>query len=289
MGDGTAKNHALVPDAGRVGNRSRYSRGFAARRPPAGMRRALAVVCLLVVAGCGGPLAGDSPDTPPQTATPAPVPTSAEAYPPGVSSDDVNATRLAATTARSLNGSTYALTADRLRGVPDQSLTTTFVGPRTRVRVASPRRYVRRNVTLTTRDAALTLERFENASYATGDRLLRYDGNDTRARPLTQRDAGVGARLAGTLVARYLTAASVRVEQQPNGSVRVTGRGIARDEWRNYSLQALVALDGTVIRFDAVFATDDAVRLVRFRLDRSATFEPPTWARTETDARRRPT
>jgi hypothetical protein len=245
------------------------------------MRRVLAVVCLLAVAGCGGPLAGDSPDTPPQTATPAPVPTGAEAYPPGVSSDDVNATRLAAATVRSLNGSTYALTADRLRGVPDQSLTTTFVGPRTRVRAASPRRYVRRNVTLTTRDAALTLERFENASYATGDRLLRYDGNDTRARPLTQRDAGVGARLAGTLVARYLTAASVRVEQQPNGSVRVTGRSIARDEWRDYSLQALVAPDGTVIRFNAVFATDDEVRLVRFRLDRSATFEPPPWARTE--------
>lgn len=243
------------------------------------MRRALAVVLLLVSAGCGGPLAGDAAPDSPATATPAPVPTAeAPTYPPGVEAGSVNATRLAAATARTLDGSMYAWTVDRLRGVPDQSLTTTFVGPRTRLRVAGPGRYLWTNATVSTRASGFTVERVENATYATGTRLLRYDGTNTTTRRLRPADVGPGTRLVTALVARHLAVDSVEVTPLANGSVAVTGRGTNRTDWLDYSLRALIAADGTVLRFQATYTRNDRVRLVRFRLDRTVPFEPPAWA-----------
>lgn len=258
---------------------------------PLSMRRVLAILVLVVLAGCGGPLAGGtSPAPPSSTATPAPIPTTqAPTYPPGVGQETLNATRLATVTARTLNGSTYALTADQLEGVPDQSLTTTFVGPRTQLRVAAPDRYLWTNATVSVRGSGLAIERFENATYATGTRLLRYDGTNTTSRPLTRSDVDPGSRFAAALIARFLAASSVEVTRLSNGSVAVAGRGSDRSDRQDYSLQALIASDGTVLRFRAVYAQDDGIRLVRFRLDRDASFEPPAWASNATRSTTTPT
>ncbi|MFB6118488.1 hypothetical protein [Halosegnis sp.] len=245
------------------------------------MRRLL-VALLVLLAGCGGPAASDVATDSTPTATPAPVPTSGAAYPPGVTPEQVNATRLAAATADTIAGTEYTLVFDRLRGVPDQSLTTTFVGPRVRLQVARPDRYVLTNATVTSRGTGFAVERVETATFATGDRLLRYDGANTTGRPQRAADAGVGSRLVAAVVARYLAVESVRVGLLANGSARLTGRGIDRSDWREYTVRALVARDGTVVRLTATFAAGETRRRVRFTLDRRGQFEPPAWARNRT-------
>jgi hypothetical protein len=250
------------------------------------VHRTLLVAALLVLAGCGGTTTGLGGDTgtPTRTATPAPVPTTADAYPPGLAADRVDAAALANATGRALRGRSYTFRYDRLEARPEFSLGAVYVGPGIRAVVDTPTHYRLENLQVTARGGGIAIETPGRARYVTGDRVVTRTGNGTVARDLRPSDRGVPTRTVTTVVGRYLAVENATVTTQPNGSVLIegTGAGPRLANASEYSVEALVSAEGVPLRLDAVFARDGRVRFVHFTLTRGASLETPEWARNAT-------
>lgn len=248
------------------------------------MSRQLLVALLVVLAGCGGATTGldGETDTPSETATAAPVPTTTEAYPPGLVADGVDAATLANATARGLRGRSYRFQWDRLEARPEFSLGTVYVGPGTRAVVDTPTHYRLEYLQVTARGGGLSIETPDRERYVTDDRVITQTENGTVARGRHPSDEGVPTRTVTRVVRRYLNVENVTVTTQPNGSATIRGSGSPMANVSAYSVEALVSAEGVLLYLDAVFARDGQVQFVRFTLTRGATLEAPAWARNAT-------
>lgn len=245
------------------------------------MYRGVVVALLVVLAGCGAAGPGAT-STEGGTVTPVPVPTDPtpepELYPPGVTPDGIDASTLAATTERSLNGTAFSFRLDRRQARPERSLGTLYVGPRLEVDAAADDRYLLNRTTVSERGGGFMIETFRGATYVRGERATVKGGEDVTVRPVEPDEQTPPATRAARLVRRYLAVENATVERSENGTAVVRGYGTPLPNVSQYSVTAVVANDGTVTRFDAVFVRNEHVWFVRFRLDRDASFEPPEWA-----------
>lgn len=247
------------------------------------MHRALLVVllgCLVALAGCGAILPGGGSPSDPRTtstATPAPVPdVGATSLPPGVRPDGVNATVLARTTARSVRGETVRFQFDEREARPEFSLGTVYVGPRVTVESVAPRRYTVRVEEVNERGGGLSVETFENATYATPERVYRYDGaNLTTVRD--ERARGRPARLVAGYVGTYLDVETVQVRRLGDGRVSIEGEGGPSVNGTDYSVRAVVGPDGVVQSFEGIYTRDGRVQFATFSLTEGGVFTPPEW------------
>ena len=244
------------------------------------MYRGLVVALLVVLAGCGAAVP-DATSTEGETVTPVPVPTDptpeSDLYPPGTTQDGVDATALAAATERSLNDTEFAFRLDRRQAFPERSLGTLYVGPRLQVDAASNDRYLLNRSSVSERGGGFVIETFQNATYVRGERATVRANGTVSVRAVKPRERTEPAARVGEIIRRYLAVENATVERSANGTAFVRGSGAPFSNVSQYAVTAVVAADGTVTRFDAVFVRDERVQFIRFRLDRNATFEPPGW------------
>lgn len=224
----------------------------------------------------------DASPTATGTVTPVPVPSDpssdAGPYPPGLAPGEVDAAALASATERSLNGTGFSFRLDRRQARPERSFGTVYVGDRLRVHAATDGRYLLNRSNVSERGGVVAVERFRNATYVDGDRAAVKDGDGVVLCDVEKEERTAPAARAAALVRRYLAVENATVERSSNGTAVVRGSGTSLPNASQYAVTAVVAADGTVTRFEAVFVRDDRVQFVRFRLDRNATFEPPEWA-----------
>lgn len=235
----------------------------------------LLVCCLLALAGCGGPVLPEAADEPTVAATPAPVPTTTpDRYPPGVSPGLVDPQVVATAMRTELRGTAYTWTLDERGTFGDGSTGTEYVGSRVHADVAGPARYVLDRRLLAAEPGNDTLL---SMTYVNGSRALTYDGDNVTAGPVGSAQLAYPSRVAAN-IAKYLRAQRVRTTPFRNGTVLVRGTGSARPGFSNYSVDALIGPEGTVLRLDAEYTDDGRSVTVRFRLDRATAFDPPAWA-----------
>lgn len=236
------------------------------------------LVCwLLVLAGCGGttPPAPDGGSDGTATATPAPVPTTTpDEYPPGVSSGWIEPQVVATAMRTELRGTAYTWTLEERGTFGDASTGTDYVGSRVHAEVAGPARYVLGQWLLAAEPANDTVL---STTYVDGSRALTYDGENVTAGPVASAQLAYPSRAAAN-VAEYLRARRIRTTPFRNGTVWVRGSGSVRPGFSNYTVDALLGPDGTVLRLDAEFTDDGHTGTIKFRLERGTPFEPPSWA-----------
>jgi hypothetical protein len=244
------------------------------------MRRSslVAVVLLLALAGCSAVLPGGGADTgTTPTATPAPIPVGDGAsLPPGVDPERLNATVLARTTARQVEGETVRFEFDEREARPEFSLGTVYVGPRVTVESVATDRYSVRVEQVSERGGGLMVATFQNATYVTPDGAFRYDGANLTAVAADGRE-GRPSRLVARYVDTFLDVERASVRQLPNGSVLVEGEGGRTVNGTDYSVSALVGSDGVVRRFEAIYTRDEQVQFATFTLEERDVFRPPEW------------
>lgn len=232
----------------------------------------VAVVALLLTAGCNAFVDADAAQR--ETVTPAPVPTptatAATAAPPGVTTDGLdNVALLSAAHRQRLNGTTYTLN-ERYSQYSTGRNDTSSVRRAETVTVESATRY-RDELTRVTTDANGSLARYEQSTYADGTRWYERRDNGTVERQRGELRFGRDKYAYRTafylnryaVVARSSTSVSTR-----NGSrvYRVRGSGgelPTTERLTAYRIELLVEPDGLVRRFSVRYRTDD--RVVRYR------------------------
>lgn len=231
------------------------------------MSRALVLAAVVVLAGCSG-LAGLSDDGPAVTdtvATPAPVPTDKPvAYPPGLSASGVNATAVGAAHERALRGASYRWQFDAREARPEFSLGTVYVGPRVTVEASDPRRYAVVRTEVTERGGGLSVETWERTRFAAGGRVLVRDEAGNRSRNVTRNDTGLGSRLAGDYVARFLAVENASVQLFENGTALVRGDTALEVDGDSYTVTAYVGPSGVVRRFQATYVQEERVQFASY-------------------------
>ncbi|MFC7019461.1 MULTISPECIES: hypothetical protein [Haloarcula] len=220
------------------------------------MGRATLLVALgVLLAGCGGGVSSG----PPETVTPAPVPTDAVRYPPGVTADYVDAATLADAHARGLSTTNYTLTTRQRVRTPDgQSL----------LRI-NQTRHVSRDAESYRGHFALETNLYDDAGGSTiefwGNRSLvvtRYTTANPYREPEIrrwpgQRDPSITDLTDRQHIEGFLAGVNVApVRQTPDGGVLLAGSGVQDrtllivplvvTEPRNLTLSMRVRPDGVV-------------------------------------------
>lgn len=259
-------------------------------------RLALAIVGLVVLAGCGtAPLGGGSADTPVETLTPAPVPetetktktptNTPAASPPGVTNEIVEPSRLRSAHESFLDGRSFEweLTFDKSGESPFEQ-----------------NKYTRRAIVAG--DRFLIEQRYDTEPLTeslfvdeTGGYLRIAAGNETRTESLREPGGAQKYVPTGRLIERYLTGLSLNVSTVERGGetyyrVHTTrGRPSALDTVgspgivTDYEVTAYVTPEGfvtsMVVRYDRTW--NDSRQTVFFRFDYSslgsATLTEPDW------------
>jgi hypothetical protein len=248
----------------------------------------LAVATLVVLAGCGG-FVGAEP-TPRERVTPAPVPTDAEAYPPGISAEGVAASAVTEAHERQLRDTNYTFRSRQRVVGPNGTM---WVTNRTRMVANGVSEYTGR---IDHRVVEFPLGRFPDP--------IEYWGNESvyaSRRILTDRtefygwsrlDDGPREVTSLPLLGRTLGATSVSVVDRPNGVVLVgtTLRDPARlpippylSNPRNVSLTVRVTDSGLVTRWRLAYTatlenrTVRVTRRARLTAVGTTTVERPEW------------
>jgi hypothetical protein len=234
---------------------------------------------LLTLGGCSAVLPADGPEegtTPTSTAAPVPVGDGAP-LPPGVTPSSVNASRLVAATTDGITGENVGFQFDEREARPEFSLGTVYVGPRVTVESVAVDRYTVRIERVSERGGGLSVETFENATYATPDQVYRYDGENLTVRPLEPEAVGRPSALVAGCVRTYLDVEEVRVTRVGEGAVRIEGEGTRAVNGTDYSVSAVVGENGVVRSFEAIYTHDGRVQFATFTLERGGAFSPPEW------------
>lgn len=238
---------------------------------------------VVVLAGCSGPGLQGATSTP--TATPAPVPTVEETYPPGLAPDGVtSASALAAAHRASLRDRSHTLVVFERERVGEPALGSHFVGNRTIYEVASDGTY---NVTVfrvnTRGNGALTTQVRQRSRYGndTVGYVREVTGDGPAYRPATERPDAVA--IGGDYVARYLAVENATVGPRPDDGVRVKGSDPTTVPGASsYFVDADVGPDGTLRRLHVEYVdADGTVRFLTVRVSDVGTtaVSPPDWVR----------
>lgn len=237
--------------------------------PRDGVTHLLVLACLVVLAGCAG-LAGGDADTTEVTVTPAPVPTVAETFPPGVTESEVRVATLTETYAARLRTTNYTYVSRQQVLGDGHVLRRTN---RTRRVAAGGGRYAgrfdRQVGDFPVTAIPTTLEYWTNGSvYATRqfvDGDPEFYGWSRAGEPTEDVDGSV-------VLARVLRAVEVSVVDRDPG-VTLVGSELRRPETlpnppymtepRNVSFTAVVTDDGVVTRWRLAYDTTVDGRPVR--------------------------
>jgi hypothetical protein len=255
-------------------------------------RGAVCLAVLAVLAGCGG-LAGDAPDRSPSL-TPAPVPTTAQPFPPGASDSGVSASTLASAHRTQLESTNYTMVL-RQR-VVDANGTVVRSTRRHRVAAGGEPYYGRHNLTLYRFGTRRPVDRLTYWSgpngFATrfsggsGVPVFYWSTNSSRALDI-DRSAELTA---------IFNALSLAVADRRDDAVVLTGTDANRtrslpgpsyvSDRHNVSATLMVGFDGVVtdwrLTYDARF-NDRPVRVVhtvRIVGVGATTVQRPTWVST---------
>lgn len=205
---------------------------------------ALALLVLVVAAGCNAPGAG-GPSTP---VTPAAVPDPPAEYPPGLSPDGVDRPeRVAQAHAEAIGNRSYEWTLSEVRYAAR-----TVRVERTAVRRAGPARYngsvlrqVRRRSGVIDRRTLVYADGEHRYSRTVEDGAVSYQ----RAPAERYGDEGVYEDTAERLLARYLAVENATVTRTRRGGetlFRLVGSGAERVGGESYEVVALVTSEGLV-------------------------------------------
>lgn len=238
---------------------------------------------VVVLAGCSGPALQGATTTP--TATPAPVPTVEDSYPPGMAPDGVaDASALAAAHRESVRDRSHTLVVFERERVGEPALGSHFVGNRTIYRIGADGAY---NVTVfkvnTRGNGALTTQVPTRSRY--GNRTAGFVRAATGDGPAYRRGAERPdiAALGADYVERYLAVENATVRPRRDGGVRVKSADpTAHPNASSYFVDADVGPDGTLQRLHVEYVdADDTVRFLTVRVSDvgSTAVTRPAWVR----------
>lgn len=236
---------------------------------------------VVVLAGCSGPALQGATTTP--TATPAPVPTVEDSYPPGMAPDGVeDASALADAHRESVGDRSQTMVVFERERVGEPALGSHFVGNRTVYRVGANGSYNVTVFTVNTRgNGALTTQVPRRARF--GNDSAGFAWEVTGEGPAYRRNAERPdvAALGATYVERYLAVPNATVRPRGDGGVRVKSTDpTALPNASSYFVDADVGPDGTLRRLHVEYVDDDGtVRFLTVRVSDvgSTAVSRPDW------------
>lgn len=243
--------------------------------------RILLLGLVVVLAGCSGPALQGATTTP--TATPAPVPTVEDSFPPGVAPEGVaDASALADAHRESVRDCSHTLVVFERERVGEPALGSHFVGNRTVYQVGADGSF---NVTVfrvnTRGNGALTTQVPMRSAY--GNRSVGFSRAATADEPAYRRGAEGPdvAALGATYVERYLAVPNATVRPRGDGGVRVKSTDpTALPNASSYFVDADVGPNGTLRRLHVEYVdADGTVRFLTVRVSDvgSTAVSRPDW------------
>jgi hypothetical protein len=255
----------------------------------------VAVVVLLLTAGCNAFVGADATDR--ATVTPAPVPTAPEPAtpdpPPGVTTDGLeNVALLSAAHRQALNGTTYTLN-ERYSEFSTGRNDSRSIRRAETIAVESPTRYRDEMVRVTT-DPNGTVKRYEQATYADGTSWYERRDNGTveRQRGEVRFSRDKYAYRTAFYLNRYAVvnqSSTTVVVRNSSRFYRIRGSGgeiPTTERVAEFRIELLVEPDGLVRRFDVQYRTEDRFVTYSFWYEDvgETTVERPTWLDESTPA-----